>query len=152
VKKQIFVFTFLVFLSGISFAFADQIFSNEKEAITFAEKIINDYVNKDQNEALRTLPRFATVKTEDEQQDRIRKLVKFNTESTDRRGAPIGFKQISSKTIGGAVMQIRYLVSLQKSPLVWDFYFYRSSNNDKWKFNDLVLSNSVQYLFLQNNQ
>lgn len=151
-KKQILVFTFVVFLLGITFAYADQIFSNEKEASVYAEKIINDYVNKDQNEALRTLPRFATVKTEDEQQDRLRKIVKFNTESTDRRGAPIGYKQISSKIIVDAVMQIRYLVSLQKSPLVWDFYFYRASNTDKWKFNDLVISNSVQVLFQQNNQ
>ena len=54
-------------------------------------------------------------------------------------GRPVGFDLVEEKTFGPSLVRFVYIFRLEKYPLIWEFFFYRSG--DAWlpievRFND----------------
>jgi len=112
-------------------------FKTIDEARSMVERVLSDYVKKDQAEALRSLPRFAQSKTDEEQRVSVQKYVAWNATSSEKRGATLGYKFESSKTVAETVMRLRFVVLCERLPVVWDFYFYRTGLDKDWQLAEL---------------
>ena len=56
-------------------------------------------------------------------------------------GRPVGFDLVEEKTFGSSLVRFVYILRLEKYPLVWEFFFYKSG--DAWqpievRFNDAL--------------
>ncbi len=56
-------------------------------------------------------------------------------------GRPVGFDLVEEKTFGPSLVRFVYILRLEKYPLVWEFFFYKSG--DAWqpievRFNDAL--------------
>ncbi len=56
-------------------------------------------------------------------------------------GRPVGFDLVEEKTFGPSLVRFVYIFRLEKYPLVWEFFFYRTG--DAWlpievRFNDQI--------------
>ncbi|MBE7211518.1 MAG: hypothetical protein INR65_10915 [Gluconacetobacter diazotrophicus] len=54
-------------------------------------------------------------------------------------GRPVGFDLVEEKTFGSSLVRFVYVLRLEKYPLIWEFFFYKSG--DAWqpievRFND----------------
>ena len=56
-------------------------------------------------------------------------------------GRPVGFDLVEEKTFGPSLVRFVYILRLEKYPLIWEFFFYKSG--DAWmpievRFNDQI--------------
>ena len=122
-------------------------FKTIDDAKAMADQVLSDYVSKDQAEALRSLPRFSTSKTDEQQRQQIQKLVAWTASSSEKRGAVSGFKFEASKTSADVVTRLRYVVFGERTPMVFDFYFYRVGADKQWQLSDLRMAVGPMNLF-----
>jgi hypothetical protein len=122
-------------------------FKSLEDGRAMAERMLSDYVHKDAAEAIRSLPRLSTSKTEEEQRLAIQKLVAWNVNSSEKRGASLGYKFESSRSISEVVTRLRFIVLGERMPLEWDFYFYRPGTDRDWQLADIHGGSGAMNLF-----
>ena len=111
-----------------------------------------EYVAKDQIEALRKLPHFSVARTDEEQRQQIQKYVKWNAETSEKRGASLSYQSLPTKTVGDSVARIRFLVLTDRLPITFDFFMYRKAPGEPWALADLGLSSGAVGLFVSQEQ
>ena len=131
---------------------ADDSFGTIAEAQASFVHFLDEYVHRDAAEALRRLPRFSSSRTEEEQRAQIQKVVQWHAQSSEKRGAALGYQFVSTKTIADVVTRLRYIVLTERQPLTVDAYFYRTSPSQRWQLADVQFISGPVKLFANEEQ
>jgi hypothetical protein len=71
--------------------------------------------------------------------------VQQRSAAQSRYGSSIGYEHITWTAVGDSLVRFVYLEKCANHPLVWPFYFYKTT--DTWRVNSIAWGDRPQELF-----